>query len=822
MSGNEDGSQKKGKNDNAMKGVETILEADFITTEINEKRFDLTPEVVAEGATEDQLKDVKRGFLCMTGTTGVMHMLTKVAKDAARVIVYKSKTLTKLQETAITKDGVSAENWLFFTTALANDHDFTKANVHMYLSLAEVQAARLFLMKVAHTAPQVMCSKVKFGKAPSTKASTCWYGAKTALGSWYHKLKEKKQRTLNLQESLLLAEQTKSPTKEQTKSPSKDPQESNEDTGNEKAPEVSPTPKKQKDKKVIEIQDDDDEDSSDSSDESDSDSDTSSSSEESRRKKKKKRKQKKRKKKATKSKKKASRKKDVEMEEIGSDMEVEEEPTSKKQSKLKIKSTPTEYADATAGKRINQIRIQLMLKIKEHKKKTANVLAHQLLESFYEALYEEDQKAILMPWQIKDSKDTAAITNPTNFPDTYLDLKKYMDRWRPKKNSTCWVKVRVATDLEPSNMTSIDGSVMAAWYDEYECKGYLCPIQDADKSETIGAFLYSGHFIDHHRLNQEILNELKLRNNNKTWKIACRTKTCKEIDTQEKHTGPFTMAFNQLVHVEAESTQARWVNQVVYSRFNRDNNNPGRPGGYNLRYIPSKTFIKTGTDGEKRRREMLMKHVAVVKSLVLIQSEEVKNLDQIYTDPFDASEGTLRSFLAGLTYPLAPKENQKVSPMFHSIDMAASGHDMGAKVYFTAYLDRATEAMKLVAILPALVKTMVGEDAARQWIHHQCEETEVQFHYDDEGNWLGTFTTEDDKIQRDILDEYMGFNIQLDNMDIVTGSKRRVLTGDDASMKSFKIGTTEGHEAQVPDEAEDGESTAAAASEVTGGGGHDD
>ena len=60
-------------------------------------------------------------------------------------------------------------------------------------------------------------------------------------------------------------------------------------------------------------------------------------------------------------------------------------------------------------------------------------------------------------------------------------------------------------------------------------------------------------------------------------------------------------------------------------------------------------------------------------------------------------------------------------------------------------------------------------------------------------------------------------------MDLVTGSKRRILTGDDASMKSFKMGTDNvGHEAQVPDEAEDGGSTATATSEVTGGGGNTD
>ena len=96
----------------------------------------------------------------------------------------------------------------------------------------------------------------------------------------------------------------------------------------------------------------------------------------------------------------------------------------------------------------------------------------------------------------------------------------------------------------------------------------------------------------------------------------------------------------------------------------------------------------------------------------------------------------------------------------------------------------------------------------------------MDFHYDAEGNWLGTFTTEDDQIQRDIIDEYMGFNIQLANMEMLNGNKRRVLTSDDASMKSFKMSTYDAErEAQALEDAEEGESEAAAASKVQGGSG---
>ena len=57
-----DGSHKKGKNDNAVEPEDMLLDPEFITTEINEKKFDLIPEVEAEGATMEQLKDIKQGF----------------------------------------------------------------------------------------------------------------------------------------------------------------------------------------------------------------------------------------------------------------------------------------------------------------------------------------------------------------------------------------------------------------------------------------------------------------------------------------------------------------------------------------------------------------------------------------------------------------------------------------------------------------------------------------------------------------------------------------------------------------------------------------
>ena len=841
----QDGSQKKGKNETAgTTEKRDLLNTDEITTEINEKLFNLTPILQENGVSEEELKEAKQGFKSLLDETGAMPMVTKIGKLAARAMRYKTKDLTALQETMITKSGVKAEEWLFFATALANKEDFNRANLDRHLSKADIQAARMFLWKVAHTPPQIMCSKIRFGKTKASKAANCWFGAKTALGSWYHK----KQKSRNLQQSLLLAEESQSNTPGPSEKPETPPKKNTpsvndkDSTADRDPTQVSPTPKKtpktkdtskKSQKEAIDLVDNSsDEESSESSSSESSDSDSSAEYRR-RRRRKKNRKDKKKKKKDKKKSKKTKKKEDTsdeEMEDKEDDMEVEEEDNrtesgskkkkETKQSKLKVSSKPMESADVMASRRANQIRVQLMLKIKAHKKKNANTLAHELMESFFQALKDEDENAILMPWLISDSDSNPAITSEANFPPTYLELKKYMDRWRPKKDSNGWVKIRVATDLDQIHLTSLDDSNMTAWYDEYGCKGYLCPIQTADKTETAGAFLYSGHFIDAKRLTNVILEELKTVNATKNWQIACRTKACKEIEMQEAFKGPFVMAPNQLVHLEVEKSQVQAVHKYVYRRFNNDHNNPGRPGAYNIRYNPSKTLVRTGTNGEKNRREMLIKHKAVVKSLILLSSPDVKNLDEPYTDPNDESEQTLRSFVLNLTYPLAPKAKERTSPLFHSVDWASSGIDSGAKVYFTAYLDRAEEAAKLVAILPALVKEMVSEQAQKRWINHQSEDMEVEFHYDSEGNWMGGFTTEDDKIQRGLLEENMPYNIQLENMDVVTGAKRRILHADDASAKTFNINSdNEGHDAQMPDATEDGGSSVAAASMVPGGGG---
>ena len=75
------------------------------------------------------------------------------------------------------------------------------------------------------------------------------------------------------------------------------------------------------------------------------------------------------------------------------------------------------------------------------------------------------------------------------------------------------------------------------------------------------------------------------------------------------------------------------------------------------------------------------------------------------------------------------------------------------------------------------------------WCGHQVDLQAVNFHHDEEGNWLGTWTTADDKLQQDLLDEDMGYKLEFDNLQLVEndGRRRQLLQVDQASVKTFQV-----------------------------------
>ena len=268
------------------------------------------------------------------------------------------------------------------------------------------------------------------------------------------------------------------------------------------------------------------------------------------------------------------------------------------------------------------------------------------------------------------------------------------------------------------------------------------------------------------------------------------------------------MANNMPVRIEVDTAQAKKVHEYCYRRFNKPAAGMPRPGLCNYRYIPEKTFITTGVKGERDRANMYKKHQAVVGSLCLIRTEDIKALDvpaemritaadlgvilekRQENPDYQGPVTTLRQVLMDLPFPLVPKEGQVTKKkLYHSVDFATSGPQAGIEVYLTAYEDRIEVASGLAKILPAYIKEFHGETAYNKWCNHQTEELGVEFDMDESFSWTGTWVTGDDKMSKSLLDEYVGIDLHLENLSVLESDKRVwVLEAGDASARTFNMG----------------------------------
>ena len=70
--------------------------------------------------------------------------------------------------------------------------------------------------------------------------------------------------------------------------------------------------------------------------------------------------------------------------------------------------------------------------------------------------------------------------------------------------------------------------------------------------------------------------------------------------------------------------------------------------------------------------------------------------------------------------------------------------------------------------------------------HHQTELPQVTWNTDKNGNWLGAWSTEDNTVFQDPLNEEMEGEIMFDNLEIAERTQR-ILSAEDASHHSFAI-----------------------------------
>jgi hypothetical protein len=114
------------------------------------------------------------------------------------------------------------------------------------------------------------------------------------------------------------------------------------------------------------------------------------------------------------------------------------------------------------------------------------------------------------------------------------------------------------------------------------------------------------------------------------------------------------------------------------------------------------------------------------------------------------------------------------------------------KVIFTAYKDRSDFAQKLVEILPACMNQLYDRKAVQTWFTSCamsiCDETTLT--KDDDGNWTGKWHTFDDQLMQDVINEDMGFDIDLSGLKLLEqehNTNRVLLETDNASVDTFGV-----------------------------------
>ena len=508
------------------------------------------------------------------------------------------------------------------------------------------------------------------------------------------------------------------------------------------------------------------------------------------------------------------------------------------QTKLKSALKKGKKASYFLNKLENVCRLQMKLIIGNDPKKSAGTLGLETFVSWFDHLKAEvDDQAVLMPWKNDDTDKVKAIPHRNDFPQKISEFKPYADRFRPKSNSFTWVKVRIATNAVIRNLTSQDGSDMADWFDDNGGMSFLCTVQESDQSVQAGTFIYSGAFIDHRRLTRVIMQTLKARRPQVDWKIGCRTRQMRDVERTNPDQGWIT-SNNQIIHFECDRSQAKNACRCLNMTYNKTPKAADRPGGYKIRFAPDPKIITTGSNAVQGLVNLRKKHQAVVASLGAVTTEEIKELDKECT--IRDERVTLRETLMQLTYPLAPKPGQKTSPLLNSIDWVSSGRNADTEVVATALLDRFTTVQRLFKVLPQFVLFLhedppnddsdkdenpeekvfdIEHPLVKEWFHPQFEVGIVEFHRDEQKQWTGEWTTEDDAITQGILDEDMGVEIDMNDISSSEHARpRHIIDSDNMSLMTFGLPPLTQTQPAPPEDS-DQESTGAVASTASGSNG---
>ena len=173
-----------------------------ITTEVNVRTFKISNWMLENEATVEQIAASKIPFTKTLGIGSIQEALTAFFKIPAKVMRWQHKTPSSKEIAEVNKHGLKPEEWLLICTAMASQEGFDERNIPKLLSANEIIQALTLINRVAHTKPGVVCPRIFHSKTKATFTSSCWYGAKSALGSWYPNEKIGKLQDQTIKEAL--------------------------------------------------------------------------------------------------------------------------------------------------------------------------------------------------------------------------------------------------------------------------------------------------------------------------------------------------------------------------------------------------------------------------------------------------------------------------------------------------------------------------------------------------------------------------------------------------------------------------------------------
>jgi hypothetical protein len=202
-------------------------------------------------------------------------------------------------------------------------------------------------------------------------------------------------------------------------------------------------------------------------------------------------------------------------------------------------------------------------------------------------------------------------------------------------------------------------------------------------------------------------------------------------------------------------------------------------------YIPDPMHSTQSNKSAEKLASSYTRHQKVVKSLYIIKVQSILNLDLAIK--VNDTELTLRQLILSTPWPfIGPTQDL----LFHSVDFPNVGQrDISEnKCWLTCYTDRSSDAEAFAQILPAFAEHRIGFES-RRWFTSDSQSmiSEVHFNSTEDGQWDGTWTTDDDDLLDAINNERVG--IVIDGLNVMEddepAQRMRIAHADEQTQATF-------------------------------------